>query len=708
MSTHPPEEEYKYWAFISYSHADQAWADWLHKSLETYGVPKVLVGRTSKVGVVPKRAYPIFRDRDELPSSADLGEKLMQALMQSRFLIVVCSPRAVASRWVNEEIKSFKSIGREDRVLCLIVDGEPYASEHPELGLEECFPEPVRYKVDANKRITEERTEPIAADARRGKDGRENAKLKLLAGMFGVNFSDLKQRDAERRHRRMQLAMVVVMLVMCGFLVLAGQAILAKKEAEGNLVQAKIQEQRANEERQKADRAREMAEKARNDAVQALKNEEEQRKKAVAANETAEAERKKAVASEKLATDRLAETEKARADEKKQREAADAAKQAAEQERTVAQKARDAAQESERKVSRALSVSYFVEASRLIGDNRQPQGMAYLSRSLNLDADNASAQARVLSLLANQNWPLPRFGILKHEAPVQMTRFSPDAKKLLTVAGNEVQVWDTSGKEPKLLKTLKHAKQVRYAAYSPDGKLFITTSDDGKAQLWNSADESKAGPTLDHKDWVYAAEFSADSKLVITASHDKTARVWHTSSGQPATDYLKQNGSVRWATLSGDGKFAVTTSDNTAQVWDVAKGQPFGPALTHDGGVYYASFSPDGKFIATASGDKTAKIWGMSNTNAAQVLKHNDWVNQVKFSQDGRYAVTCSSDGTAKVWEVPTGKQIGQTIQHGAPINMLAISPNVRMIATASAGRSERIAQRSEQGRSNAQKNFPH
>lgn len=690
MSTHPPEEEYKYWAFISYSHADQNWADWLHKSLETYGVPKVLVGRTSKVGVVPKRAYPIFRDRDELPSSADLGEKLTQALMQSRYLIVICSPRAVASRWVNEEIKSFKSIGREDRVLCLIVDGEPYASEHPELGLEECFPEPVRYKVDANKRITEERTEPIAADARRGKDGRENAKLKLLAGMFGVNFSDLKQRDAERRHRRMQLALVVVMLVMCGFLVLAGQAILAKKEAEGARASAERQREEALNQKAKADKARAAAEEAKKIADDAKTKAEDALASEAEQKRVAQLAREEAVKSADEAKRQAAAAEKARNEEAVQREAADKAKADALEAARVAERAKEAAEQSERKVSRALSVSYFVEAGRLIGDNRQPQGMAYLSRSLKLDSENASAQARVMSLLGSRNWPLPRYEALHTDAPVVMTRFSPDAKLLLVVSGNQAQIFDASN--PKESKTLTHPKAIRSAQFSPDSSLVVTTSDDGTAQLWKTATGQKQGAPLKHGDWVYSASFSADGKALITASHDKSARVWNVATGQPITEPLKTSGSVRWATISADGKLALTTSDSTAQVWDAEKGQPIGPALAHDGGVYYASFSPDAKFVATASGDKTAKIWGMGGTNAApQVLKHDDWVNQVKFTPDGRFAVTCSSDGTAKVWEVPTGKQIGQTIRHAAAINMISISPNVRMLATASADRTARL-----------------
>src|SRR5437016_6755700 len=83
----------KYWAFLSYSHADKKWGDWLHKALETYRVPRRLVGKESRDGKVPPRVFPIFRDREELPISADLGSNINEALQESRYLIVICSPR---------------------------------------------------------------------------------------------------------------------------------------------------------------------------------------------------------------------------------------------------------------------------------------------------------------------------------------------------------------------------------------------------------------------------------------------------------------------------------------------------------------------------------------------------------------------------------------------------------------------------------------
>jgi hypothetical protein len=123
-----PPKDFKYWAFITYSHKDEKWAAWLHRSLEHYYVPRSFVGTATRVGIVPNRLYPIFRDRDELPSSSSLSHEIQEALVQSRNLLIVCSPHAVVSNWVKEEILTYKRLGRSSRVFCLIVDGEPYAS----------------------------------------------------------------------------------------------------------------------------------------------------------------------------------------------------------------------------------------------------------------------------------------------------------------------------------------------------------------------------------------------------------------------------------------------------------------------------------------------------------------------------------------------------------------------------------------------------
>ena len=72
--------DYKYRAFISYSHKDEKWASWLHKALETFKVPKYLVGETTAMGTVPERMAKVFRDREELSTSHSLGTELTQAM----------------------------------------------------------------------------------------------------------------------------------------------------------------------------------------------------------------------------------------------------------------------------------------------------------------------------------------------------------------------------------------------------------------------------------------------------------------------------------------------------------------------------------------------------------------------------------------------------------------------------------------------------
>lgn len=229
-----------YRAFISYSHQDQAWAQWLHRAIETYRVPSRLVGGTTAAGIIPRRLVPIFRDRDELASATDLGRKVNEALAQSANLIVICSPAAAASRWVGEEVRAFKRLGRADRIFCLIVAGEPYATELAGREGEECFSEALRFVIDDQGRLTHERTEPIAADVRAGKDGKANARLKLIAGMLDVGFDALKQREQQRRNRKwaaLAAASFAGMLLTGGLSVYAlrarSEAIAQRSEAEG-------------------------------------------------------------------------------------------------------------------------------------------------------------------------------------------------------------------------------------------------------------------------------------------------------------------------------------------------------------------------------------------------------------------------------------------------------------------------------------------
>lgn len=204
----------RYWAFISYSHADGKEAEWLHRSLEAFKIPNPLIGTESRNGVVPKRIFPVFRDRDELPTSADLGANLHEALRNSRYLIVLCSPKSAESLWVNAEVAFFKQAHGNANVLCLIVGGTPGGRGEGEEA--ECFCPALRHHINPDGTAGEP-SEPIAADLRGAKDGRLRAFLKIVAGIIGVDFDSLYQREKRRKIKRM-----VIVSVAAGLLALVG------------------------------------------------------------------------------------------------------------------------------------------------------------------------------------------------------------------------------------------------------------------------------------------------------------------------------------------------------------------------------------------------------------------------------------------------------------------------------------------------------
>ena len=202
-----------YWAFISYSSKDRKRGQWLHRRLENYPIPSDLQGQTLFDGaVLGKTLRPVFRDRDELTGSSDLSQAIHQALVDSRFLVVLCSRNSAKSEWVNKEIADFKALGKGDRILALILDGEPNSTGkgNPD---NECFPPELRYP-----------SEPIAGDLRRDGDGPERGFLKVLSGIAQLDFDKLYRRhEREQARRRFLLAVSAATL----FVIISGLAGLA-------------------------------------------------------------------------------------------------------------------------------------------------------------------------------------------------------------------------------------------------------------------------------------------------------------------------------------------------------------------------------------------------------------------------------------------------------------------------------------------------
>ena len=217
----PGGDEYRYAAFISYRHTepDRRWAKWLHSRLETYRVPRRLAAERG----FPPKLGRIFRDEDELPASADLSAEIERALLQSRFLIVICSPRTPLSLWVREEIRRFRELGRDSKIIAWLIEGEPVEAFPPELH------EIRRVGMDQEGRSCEivEQVEPLAADVRAdvrvgtASEQRRRALVKVLAGILGCPFDDLWRRERIRRKKEVavRMALTVCLILIAGLLV---------------------------------------------------------------------------------------------------------------------------------------------------------------------------------------------------------------------------------------------------------------------------------------------------------------------------------------------------------------------------------------------------------------------------------------------------------------------------------------------------------
>lgn len=218
--THP----FRYAAFISYSHADEAAAGWLHRALEGFKPPEGLAIPAKDALPRADKLAPVFRDREELASGADLPSLITTALEASGALIVLCSPRSAQSQWVNQEIRAFRDLHGDARIFALIVEGDP-ADEVS------CFPPALIEKVGHDGVVLPEPREPLAADIRPGKDGKPLAKLKLAAGLMGVGLDDLARREDARARKRMMAVTAASLTGMVFAAGLAAVALLSRQEA---------------------------------------------------------------------------------------------------------------------------------------------------------------------------------------------------------------------------------------------------------------------------------------------------------------------------------------------------------------------------------------------------------------------------------------------------------------------------------------------
>ncbi|NEJ26986.1 TIR domain-containing protein [Rhizobium leguminosarum] len=199
-------QTYRFAAFISYRQdtKDASWARWLHRCLETYRTPRALVetGVRGRIG-------RIFRDAEELEATPNLSERIRDALRESEYLVVICSPRIRGRLWVEKEVEYFIELGRRSNVLLFLIEGDHTTSFPLALG-----------NFDSSTEM------PLAANVAEvgGMFRRRWAHLPLLrlvAALLNCPLDALIQRDQARSRRRNRYVgtaiAAAILLGTCGF-----------------------------------------------------------------------------------------------------------------------------------------------------------------------------------------------------------------------------------------------------------------------------------------------------------------------------------------------------------------------------------------------------------------------------------------------------------------------------------------------------------
>lgn len=186
------EDNYKYFAFISYNSKDMAWGKRVQKKLEHYRMPATLC---SGHGWERNPLNPIFFAPTDIQPGG-LTAELQERLKASRHLIVICSPNSAKSNWVGEEIAYFHSLGRTANIHFFIVDGIPHSgNEDTEcfnpvvetLGMPEILGANIHEKVSPWPWVNKER-----------------AYVQLITKLLGVEFDSIWQR-----HKRLMIQQTI-------------------------------------------------------------------------------------------------------------------------------------------------------------------------------------------------------------------------------------------------------------------------------------------------------------------------------------------------------------------------------------------------------------------------------------------------------------------------------------------------------------------
>lgn len=722
--------------FISYSRADTAFTAALEKALEAYRPPKA--------SEIPQRRLRVFRDQDDL-IGADYYRSIDKYIQSSAKMLLVCSPAAAKSPYVNDEVKRFLAAHTSDDIIAVLLDGLPNNEAKQDQADQCAFP----------PALCETLAMPLAIGYRGIKAPKQKPHRSpfdgswhsILASAYGVSREELEQREKVRqRQRRNTIASITaaVMIALVGLTIYAfwqrsvaidqrnralrGQSLflaqLASEQTQsGNTGNAVLLSLEALPKKMNAPE-RPYVPEAESQLYDAILNHRELRVLSGHTDRVTFAEfspdAKTILSASHDGTARLWDANTGSLKVVLAGHGRRVTHGAFSPDgNTIVTAAADGSVGVWRAANGARlrlmkehtdavwHISFTRDGSRFVTSSRDGTARVWSTGGgepplvLTVKADYPIGNAEISSdgqfvAVGNRGDGADIFNAhtgqllvhLQHPRGLYSLAFHSNSSILLTAcADNTARLWSVPTGTP--LGTLAgHTDRVFHAAFSPDGETILTTSADRTARLWNAHTRSSILTLQGHTDEVRHGAFSPDGKQVVTSSRDDTARLWNAGTGAQIATLAGHTADVTNAEFSPDGNRIVTTGDQTARVWSVGRnGRVL--ELQHPGSVGMAAFSSDGKRLLTSSSGWVelaggrAGLWDARSGASIAPLKHARDVTSASFDHLDRRILTTSRDGASRIWDAHTGTLLLELPRQRYEVNFGAFSPDDRFVAVA-------------------------
>jgi len=216
------------------------------------------------------------------------------------------------------------------------------------------------------------------------------------------------------------------------------------------------------------------------------------------------------------------------------------------------------------------------------------------------------------------------------------------------------------GDERFRIRRLRRARAVRVSDLR--GSQAHARISRGPAPRHLVADSARAWVQPHHSGYVFEIVLSGDGKSALAVSEDATATLWDISGRALKRTLIGHDGRVCKGAFSADGSMVVTASlDGTARAWDVRYGARLAVMRADRGEVTDAYFSRDDRWIVTHHLDgRRIDIWPVDWQPRLVLQAPGGGIfDSVRFSSDGRSLITGSDEGYRR-WDARTGRPQGE------------------------------------------------